>query len=240
MIRFPAYLLRVRRLNGGLGGLPLAEHWRLCRAWSRQLRTRRTPLELELPWVTLLAAERLQQHLGQPREGPARVFEYGSGGSSLFFLRHAAELVSVEHDPAWFARVRERAAALGLDTRGLMLVEPEPWQGGEGDVSDPAACLSADPPYAGRTFRAYAGSIDRFPDAHFDIVVVDGRSRPACLVHALPKVRAGGLLVLDNAEREYYLRHVVVEPARFEVVERSFGALVGTASFTQTLIWRRR
>ena len=240
MIRFPHYLARSCRLNGGLAGISLGEHWRICRDWSAQLRAGLAPLDLEMPWVTLMATNRLRQHLEQTCAGAGRVFEYGSGGSSLFFLRRAAELVSVEHDPAWFERVRERASALGLDTRGLRLVLPEPGQGTSGDVADPDSYRSADPPHAGSTFRAYASSIDAHPDAWFDVVIVDGRSRPSCLRHALSKVRSGGLLVLDNAEREYYLRYVAIDSAGYDVIEKSFGALVGTASFTQTMIWRRR
>ncbi|MBI5154300.1 hypothetical protein HZA57_03600, partial [Candidatus Poribacteria bacterium] len=38
----------------------------------------------------------------------------------------------------------------------------------------------------------------------FDLVIVDGRVRAACARLALPKVREGGWLLLDDSEREKY------------------------------------
>jgi predicted O-methyltransferase YrrM len=54
-------------------------------------------------------------------------------------------------------------------------------------------------------FRSYVEAIDAYPDASFDLVVVDGRARPSCLRQAIPKLRPRGLLVLDNSDRDYYL-----------------------------------
>jgi hypothetical protein len=53
-------------------------------------------------------------------------------------------------------------------------------------------------------FAAYVAAIDAFPDGFFDLVVVDGRSRAACLDRAVPKIRPGGMLVLDDADRPEY------------------------------------
>ncbi|MCA9907704.1 MAG: hypothetical protein KC519_03580, partial [Anaerolineae bacterium] len=37
-----------------------------------------------------------------------RVFEYGSGGSTLFWLKSGAEVVSIEHDADWYAQMQQR------------------------------------------------------------------------------------------------------------------------------------
>ena len=37
-----------------------------------------------------------------------------------------------------------------------------------------------------------------------DLVIVDGRARPACAQHGAARVRPGGHLVLDNCERAHY------------------------------------
>jgi hypothetical protein len=52
-------------------------------------------------------------------------------------------------------------------------------------------------------------TIDRFEDESFDLVLVDGRARVAAVRHAMPKVRPGGLLVLDDAERPRYREAIV-------------------------------
>lgn len=41
-------------------------------------------------------------------------------------------------------------------------------------------------------------------DGYFDICIVDGRDRAKCIKESIPKVKSGGILVLDNSEREYY------------------------------------
>ena len=53
-------------------------------------------------------------------------------------------------------------------------------------------------------FRDYIAAIDEFEDEYFDIIAIDGRERVACLVHAIPKLRPGGVLVLDDSNRPKY------------------------------------
>lgn len=72
------------------------------------------------------------------------------------------------------------------------------------DIADPMVYLSATSLFKGYNFRNYASQIDCFPDDYFDVVMIDGRARPACIVHSASKVKLGGLLILDNAERSYY------------------------------------
>jgi predicted O-methyltransferase YrrM len=166
--------------------------------WLKSQAASRTALSDGRPWVTFSAITFLEE-ITRP---DMRVFEFGSGGSSVFFARRALWLISIEHDATWHRRVQETLAAAGLRNVQAELHESEP--GGSGDPADPDAYVSGEPQYAGRSFEAYASSIDPQPDGSFDLVLIDGRSRPACSRHALPKVASGGWLVLDNAERESY------------------------------------
>src|SRR6266852_4781627 len=53
----------------------------------------------------------------------------------------------------------------------------------------------------------FATAITAFPDESFDLVVVDGRDeRVACVESAVPKLRRGGLLVLDDWDHPAYRR----------------------------------
>jgi hypothetical protein len=154
------------------------------------------------PWMCFPAVERLDQLL----TAQSKVFEYGSGGSTIYFARRVAEVVSVEHDRAWHGRVQLELERRGLTNVHCKLVEPavdtsfNPTR-----IADPSAYVSSDERYLGKTFRSYAQAIDAFPDHHFDLVVVDGRARPSCMRHARQKVRPGGVLLLDQSERGYYL-----------------------------------
>jgi hypothetical protein len=159
-------------------------------------------IETPSPWMTFDAIDRIASHL---RDG-MRVFEYGSGGSTLFWLRWKVELVSIEHDTAWFDVVKGKLPIGAKVDYRLVPADPFAEENVGKDPADPLAYVSSDEPFRGQTFRGYATQIDGYPDAHFDLVIVDGRARPSCLWHAAPKVRPGGLLVLDNANREYYLK----------------------------------
>jgi hypothetical protein len=61
----------------------------------------------EIPWFTYPAIEYLEQLDFRDRT----VFEFGAGNSSVYWSRRAARVVSVEHDRAWYERLRTRLPA---------------------------------------------------------------------------------------------------------------------------------
>ncbi len=151
------------------------------------------------PWLTFDAIEFLKPRL---REG-MRVFEYSSGGSTLFWLRYGALCVSIEHNPNWYKLMHHRLN--GIEKVDYRLVLPEPAEDKQArDIADPNLYLSEDGLSLGYNFRDYVCQIDPFPDSYFDIVSIDGRARPSCIMHSATKVKMGGMLILDNAERKYY------------------------------------
>lgn len=62
-----------------------------------------------VPWFTYPALE----YLGQLDFTNKRVFEFGTGGSTSYWCRRAAEVVGVEHNPLWYERVSGRLPANG-------------------------------------------------------------------------------------------------------------------------------
>lgn len=149
------------------------------------------------PWLVFAAIDVLD---AMDLRG-ARVFEYGSGGSTLYWLKRGASCVSIEHDPAWYAMLRDRlGSAADVDYR---LVLPVPGEPGA-DPADPDAYVSDEVRHRGLNFRDYCTQIDEFSDESFDIVVIDGRARNSCIKHAASKVRRGGLLIVDNNDRPHY------------------------------------
>jgi hypothetical protein len=123
-----------------------------------------------------------------------RVCEFGCGGSTLFFADLNCEVFSIEHDAKWSEQVRSAAGASNVTIK----VSPP--------VSQPAgpACPSLRFPDADADFRQYIEVIAVLPDHHFDLILVDGRVRVAAACAAMGKVRPGGIMVLDNAERPDY------------------------------------
>jgi predicted O-methyltransferase YrrM len=119
-----------------------------------------------LPWLGFRAIRRLKR-IAVPG---ARVLEFGSGMSTLWFAKRGVEIVSIEIDPAWHQAVRERL----------------------GEISNPAArVLLEAPPYAALASRLGGG---------FDLALIDGEARDEAAAVAVSLVRPGGYFYLDNAD----------------------------------------
>ena len=153
-------------------------------------------VRLDVPWWTYGAIEKVEAFLAE-RPG-ARVFEFGSGASTVWLAKRAGSVRSVEHHAGWFERVEGFLAETnGLAPVELMLVEPD-----AANADDPIY-VSQKRGEAGHVFRSYASSIERTREL-YDLIVVDGRARAACLRHALDRLAPGGLVVFDNTGRRRY------------------------------------
>lgn len=204
--------------------------------WIFYLLNAKNPLNNSVPWLTFKAIDFLKKNLHKGM----KAFEYGGGSSTLFFANRVGELVTVEHNKDWFTNLRSI-----LEKR-----KDIKWEGQfiEGEkritsenllTSDPDHYFSEDPEYQSHSFEKYASYIDKFPDSYFDVVLVDGRARPSCIKHSLSKVKKGGLLILDNAERPYYLSYYSSNLPGYELVFDYYGPAPYINWFTQTNIWRR-
>lgn len=147
---------------------------------------------MDVPWWTFPAIDAVERWIAA-RNGNVRVFEYGSGASTVWLARRAAHVVSVEHDVG-FAKIA--APMLALPNVELRLIEPVR------DVATPRA-PSGRTGYAGCDFSTYVDSIADGA-ARYDLVVIDGRARVACLARARDCLDAGGLVVFDNSNRRRY------------------------------------
>jgi hypothetical protein len=216
--------------------LDLKELLRLYPRWQSSQRPGQSALADARPWITFGAFESLERIV----RADMRVFEYGAGGSTLYFADRVAEGVTVEHDAAWSADVQRALLARGHRGWRLELHPPVAEAGASG--RSPAALdgyVSDGVEYAGQSFRDYAASIDRFADGWFDLVLVDGRARPSCFHHAVRKVKTGGFLVLDNSERPYYrVIHEALDTPDWERREHQ-GPGPYSWGFWATTFWRR-
>jgi predicted O-methyltransferase YrrM len=153
--------------------------------------------QLDLPWWTFAAIGEVDRFL---KERPnARAFEYGSGASTIWLARRVAQVVSVEHDAAWHGEVERRLAPFGHAR--VRLVPPD------AERSADPQFVSRKPGWRGQTFRDYVHAIDAEPGL-FDLIVIDGRARPACLDHARARLAPDGMIVFDNTHRPAYRRAI--------------------------------
>ena len=167
------------------------------------------------------------------------VFEYGSGGSTLFWLAKGARCVSIEHDRSWYTRLK----ALLPNTPRLDYRLSEPEADRSNPVtnrapSDPESYATDDRMLRELNFRKYASQIDEFEDGFFDAILVDGRARPSCIKHSARKVKPGGILILDNADRPYYTERTQPYLRDF-ICTKYFGVTPCVLSITQTNVYTR-
>jgi precorrin-6B methylase 2 len=102
------------------------------------------------------------------------VFEYGCGTSTLWWASRVREVISVEHDKDWYEKIARKVP---------------------GNV-----CLS-------HIELDYGGSYSRYIREYkerFDIVVIDGRDRVHCAIHAADALNSTGIIIWDNSDRVEY------------------------------------
>ena len=153
--------------------------------------------QLDVPWWTYGAIDEVERWL-DGRAAPIRVFEWGSGASTIWLAKRVDSVDSVEHHRGFGEMMRAELADLpGARAThvDLVVIEPVP--------SDAPAIGSKKEGMGGLDFADYVGRIDEVGGA-FDMIVIDGRAREACLAAALPHLAHDGIIVFDNTHRRRY------------------------------------
>jgi hypothetical protein len=124
-----------------------------------------------LPWVTypfihFMTSERLSK--------VDKLFEYGSGNSTLYYAKLVNYVTSVEHDISWYNNIKEKMP------ENVVLNYVDLVYGGD-------YCKSA----------SSSGVI-------YDLIIVDGRDRVNSMKDAINAVGFNGCIVLDDSERDEY------------------------------------
>ena len=158
-----------------------------------------------IPWMNYAVVGFLDDRLRTTHA----VFEFGSGNSTHFFAHRVGNVVSVESDPSWYARV---SANLPSNARVVLC-----------DPYSPERYVSAL-----REQRQF-----------FDLIVVDGRHREACLAEVWRWLTPAGVVLLDDSSRSAYAK------AMDELGSRGFRRLLfeglkpaGIRSYQSTLFYR--
>ncbi|HWP18060.1 MAG TPA: class I SAM-dependent methyltransferase [Burkholderiaceae bacterium] len=104
----------------------------------------------------------------------SRVLEFGSGMSTVWYARRAGAVCSVEHDRGWYEQVSQLLKRRGLHNVEYCLAENR----------DDYVRFKSDDPIG------------------FDLIMVDGRYRSECVLTASSLLRPGGILYLDNTDKD--------------------------------------
>lgn len=218
------------------GNISAVFNFKYYKRWENYLDPGRSSISDHSPWINFPAIDFLKRNL-KPED---KIFEYGGGGSTLFFLDRVRQVITVEHNPEWFKILQESILSETKCKWDGNLILPELNQTQElKNIADPEHYYSEDSNYRKMNFKKYASYIDKFKDEYFDLVLIDGRARPSCIKHSVRKIKKGGFLILDNAERNYYLNHTASFLRDFKLVLSKFAPLPYSEIFIQTNIWRK-
>jgi hypothetical protein len=141
-------------------------------------------------------------------EEPLRVFEWGSGASTIFYPRFLQSIGrefdwhAVDNSKIWYEKTRERISLAEMDGRVHVYCSDFPafWElsGYSVETPIPPASMIDDPDVA--RYVNYPRELG----LRFHLVVVDGRFRRRCLLAAKDVLAPGGLLILHDAQRVHY------------------------------------
>ena len=123
-----------------------------------------------LPWYTYSFID----FIGGRIRPKMKVFEYGSGNSTLWWSQRVESVVACEHDKPWFNTI-------------------------SGKVPENVDYRYCELEYGG----AYSQLISTF-DTEFDCIVIDGRDRVNCAKNVVPALKEDGVVIWDNSDREKY------------------------------------
>jgi len=217
---------RLARRVGLLGDNPPPLEHRV-RHWAYSLGSVHDSLaiaKMDVPWWSYASIDAVNAWL-DARDRQVRAYEYGSGASTFWLARRVSEVHSVEHHRGFGEMMAGELEP--LENVHFRIVESTP--------ADRPRVGSAKEGYRGQDFFDYVNSIADVPD-EFDLVVIDGRAREACLSVTLPRLAADGLIVFDNSRRRRY-REAIAETSVSEA--RYFGLTPTLPYPDQTSLLRR-
>jgi len=150
-----------------------------------------------------------------------KLLEYGSGSSSIWFLKMLnCEVTSIEHDPEWYKEVESKIPNI-YKSKFTGILKPKQIEGFD-EGSD-----KEDEFY----YDDYVKAIDELED--FDIIVIDGRCRSKCILKSLSKLKPNGIFIVDNAERDRYKKSI-------NKIPKDWDKYVFSNHIDTTIVWVKK
>jgi hypothetical protein len=132
-----------------------------------------------IPWFTDGAIIRINEILHQSK---FKIFEFGGGSSTLYFLLKGNSVTTVDHNIRWVKKIANTAKCWGLEKQLTIEHRERPYASFYSEVT--ATIL-------------------------FDMVVVDGRDRNICVETVLnSSTKLPKYLIFDNSNRPKYKKSI--------------------------------
>ena len=146
--------------------------------------------------------------LSQVGNDPLKVFEWGSGASTIYYPRYLDSIGrrfdwhAMDNSRPWYRKCQDRISKAKLEERVHAYYSEFPafWEYPKYSIDDPI------PPQS-EIESLREEKYDNFPvnlGLKFDLIVVDGRYRRRCLIAAKDALADDGVLILHDAQRTHY------------------------------------
>ena len=150
------------------------EHIRL---WFRDRVDWRSSVDRGIPWLSYPCIEHLRDHM----IAGMRVFEWGGGGSTVFFARLGCRIFTMESHPLWRKVIQDKVNAMGESVSGNVDIRFVPTN-----------------PNNPERMHEYIEQVSN--GAPWDVILVDGWERVRCVIEAKEYLSTKGILIFDNAD----------------------------------------
>lgn len=137
------------------------------------------------PWITQDAIKIVQTLLKKEFIG----IEFGSGRSTVWYAKQIQHLTSIEDHKGWYEEIRSQFKEANVSNVDYLFKSSE-----GSTIAQTDYCLA----------------IDNFKDNSLDFIVIDGKHRDILANKSIHKLKTGGILLLDDANR--YLSHQTKSP----------------------------
>jgi hypothetical protein len=154
--------------------------------WVRDRIDKQSPIQMGLPWTSWTCIDYLRRTV----KPGTRVFEWGGGGSTLFWARMGCHVVCVESNEYWKGQIEQQIAKAMPESAGKVQIRFVPAETAQPDA-----------------VRAYVEAVK--DGAPWDIILVDGLeesyvSRMDCLKMTPSAIKPDGFVLLDDSWRPRY------------------------------------
>ena len=153
-----------------------------------------------LPWLTYPAIDFLKERINKE----LLVFEYGAGGSSIWFAKFSKCVDSVEHDPKWHSEVQKQT----VDKKNIQ-VFLSPLKPKHQSLNYNTLAFLED-----KEENEYVNKIKE-TNKKYHVVVVDGLFRNNCVELAGQYLTSEGVIILDNTNRHEELTGAIIAMEKY-------------------------
>jgi len=154
-----------------------------------------------IPWWPYAATEYLEKIVRTDH----RVFEFGSGNSTLWWKSLSSNVISIDHDPDWNKTAGSKLIEQDetCNSQHYAILQPF-FEAGLDKILIKNVARSWRAGLRTHEFKSYAAELLNYPKNHFDFIVIDGMARVLCAWIAAKVIKEDGIIIMDDTERNMY------------------------------------